>query len=80
MDQGKDNEGQVMLDPSAVKEGNAIEPVWELEDQICLGIQEDLSLEAVLVFLSNNPEKAPRTVQEKFKHYTWVDGLLFFDR
>lgn len=71
--------GQVMLKPSTFVQLNTLEPLWEIEDRIRVAIQDDQSLEAILTFLSSDPGKAPKTVQEKFKRYTWIDGLLRYD-
>lgn len=68
-----------MLNPSVFVEASSVEPAWETEDQIRIGIQGDPSLSAVLAFLLNEPEKAPRTVQDKFKRYAWLNGLLYLD-
>ncbi|EUC60435.1 Transposon Tf2-1 polyprotein, putative [Rhizoctonia solani AG-3 Rhs1AP] len=69
----------VMLPEDHFVELNAIEPEWSLELEIKEEQGKDPSLDAVIQFLSNQPEEAPKTIREKFKRYTWIDETLFFD-
>ncbi|KEP46568.1 putative Transposon Tf2-1 polyprotein [Rhizoctonia solani 123E] len=68
-----------MLPEEHFAELNAIEPEWALELEIKEAQKEDPSLEAVIQFMSKEPEKAPKTVQQGFKRYTWLNNTLFYD-
>jgi transposase InsO family protein len=69
---------QVMIPESQFVVAASIEAPTEEEIRAMIQVStpEDVSLESILHFLGNSPEKAPATVQAKFKDYVLQNGLL----
>ncbi|QRV77130.1 Retrotransposable element Tf2 protein [Ceratobasidium sp. AG-Ba] len=69
---------QIMIPESYFVGATSIEAPTEEEirSMIRISTPEDVSLESILHFLGNSPDKAPATVRSKFKDYMLQNGLL----
>ncbi|QRW18521.1 Retrotransposable element Tf2 protein [Rhizoctonia solani] len=69
-------EPEVML-PAEVF-ANMLEEEMEIVTQICTKLREDLSLEPIIQFLTEDVENAPPSIQKAYRDYNWEEGLLWY--